>query len=76
MLAELDDQIFNQQKIIYKALEDLRKLCFGPSWRTQLRYRQETIKLRLKTDGISEKEREWLKKENAEIEQRLQTVTY
>jgi hypothetical protein len=34
-------------------------------------YRQETIKLRLKTDGISVQERDWLKKENDEITQRL-----
>ena len=38
-------------------------------------YRQETIQLRLKTDGISVQERDWLKKENDEITQRLQTVT-
>ena len=35
-------------------------------------YRHENIELRLKTDGISANERDWLKTENAEIKIKLQ----
>jgi hypothetical protein len=41
---------------MYNALGELRNVSLGPSYRTQMMYRYETITLRLKCDGISLKE--------------------
>ena len=48
--------------IISEALGKLRKLSVGPSYRTHMMNRLDTIKLRLKSDGISENERGELKR--------------
>ena len=56
---------------IAKAIADLGKITFGPSLTTQLVYRKDSIELRLKTDGISLKERDWLKSELENINQTL-----
>ena len=60
---------------MYNALGDLRNVSLGPSYRTQMMYRYDSITLRLKCDGISLKETTELTKQKKEIEDIFEIVT-
>ena len=67
--------MYEQQILISEAINELKKVSFGPNWMTQLVYRKENIELRLMTDGISFKERDLLENELENVNQNLFAAT-
>ena len=67
--------MYEQQILISEAINELKKVSFGPNWMTQLVYRKENIELRLKTESISFNERDLLENELENVNQNLFAAT-